>query len=259
MALNPKISDWRGKRVWVVGASTGIGLALAERLSAQGARIVMSARNVSRLQAAADSVPGAVAVPLDVSDASAWPGAEAQARSALGGIDVVVLNAGTYAPLRAWDLATPAGLATARQTFETNLMGVYGGLSACLPDMLARGSGHVVIVGSVAGYGGLPKAVAYGPGKAALINLAESLYIDLAPRGIAVTIVSPGFVETPLTAQNDFHMPALITAAQAADNILRGLRAGRFEIHFPWRFSGFLKCLGLLPRWAYFRLVGRLA
>ncbi|MFT3736152.1 MAG: SDR family NAD(P)-dependent oxidoreductase [Rhodocyclaceae bacterium] len=255
MALNPRIRDWQGRRVWIVGASTGIGLALAHKLAGQGARVVMSARNATRLQAAADTVPQAVAVPLDVSIAAQWPQAAQQASVALGALDVVFFNAGTYAPLRAWELQSES----ARESFETNVLGIYNGLAACLPSMLARGAGHVVLVASVAGYGGLPKALAYGPGKAALINLAESLYMDLAPRGIGVTLVNPGFVATPLTAQNDFRMPALITAEQAADDILRGLRAGCFEIHFPKRFSLFLKLLGCLPRAWYFRLVGRLA
>ncbi|GAB4059708.1 SDR family NAD(P)-dependent oxidoreductase [Uliginosibacterium sediminicola] len=259
MSLNPPIRDWSGRRVWLVGASTGIGAALAQQLAQRGARLILSARNAPRLQAFADSVPGSVAVAFDVSVAEQWAAASAAARAAFGGIDVLILNAGTYTPMRAWELSRPAALAQVRATFETNLMGVYSGLAACLPEFLARGSGHLLIVASVAGYGGLPRALCYGPSKAALINLAESLYLDLAAKGIGVSIVNPGFVATPLTAQNDFAMPALMSAEAAAGRIVQGMAAGRFEIHFPRRFSWFLKCLQCLPRGLYFRIVGKVA
>jgi short-subunit dehydrogenase len=123
--------------------------------------------------------------------------------------------------------------------------------------MVARRRGHVAIVASVAGYGGLPTAAAYGPTKAALINLAETLYLDLSPRGIGVWIVNPGFVRTPLTDRNEFPMPALISADEAATHIVEGLASGRFEIHFPKRFTRWLRLLRLLPYGLYFRLVRR--
>ena len=255
MALNPKLADWRGKRVWLVGASTGIGAALARSLAARGARLVLSARGIDRLSALVADLQDATALPLDVSDASAMLPAAQDAARLLGGLAVVIFNAGTYQPLRAWELK-PESI---RATLNVNLLGVMDGVAAVLPDMLAAGQGHLVIVGSVAGYRGLPKAAVYGPSKAALINFAESIYMDLAPRGIGVTLVNPGFVATPLTAQNDFKMPALISAEEAACEILAGLARGRFEIHFPRRFSYFLKLLRLLPARAYFALVSRTA
>lgn len=255
MALNPKLTDWRGKRVWLIGASTGIGAALARDLSARGAQLVLSARGIDRLGALVADLQGAIALPLDVSDSSALLLAAQDAARLLGGLDVVIFNAGTYQPLRAWELS-PAAI---RATLDVNLLGVMDGVAAVLPGMLEAGQGHLVIVGSVAGYRGLPKAAVYGPSKAALINFAESIYLDLAPRNIGVTIVNPGFVATPLTAQNDFKMPALISADEAAREILAGLARGRFEIHFPRRFSYFLKLLRLLPAWAYFSLVSRTA
>lgn len=253
--LNPKLTDWRGKRVWIIGASTGIGEALARSLAGQGARLVLSARGAQRLEALAESLPGSAALPLDLSDSAGLSAAARQASELLGGLDMVVFNAGTYQPLRAWEL-TPENI---RATLNLNLLGVMDGVAAVLPGMLAAGQGHLVIVGSVAGYRGLPKAAVYGPSKAALINFAESIYMDLAPRGIAVSLVNPGFVATPLTAQNDFKMPALITAEQAASAILKGLARGEFEIHFPKRFSCFLKLLRLLPARLYFALIARTA
>ena len=251
--LNPKITDWRGKRVWLVGASTGIGAALARELAARGAQQVVSARGIDRLCALVADLQHAVALPFDASDASAMQAAAQDAARLLGGLDMVIFNAGTYQALRAWEL-TPGNI---RTTLNVNLLGVMDGVAAVLPGMLAAGQGHVVIVGSVAGYRGLPKASVYGASKAALINFAESIYMDLAPRGIAVSLVSPGFVATPLTAQNDFKMPALITAEEAAAEILKGLARGQFEIHFPKRFSRFLKLLQILPARLYFSLVSR--
>jgi short-subunit dehydrogenase len=124
--------------------------------------------------------------------------------------------------------------------------------------MLTRGQGHISLISSVAGFRGLPKSLAYGPTKAALINLAETLYLDLQPQGLGVSVINPGFVKTPLTAHNDFHMPAMISAAEAAQAIVAGWSRGEFEIHFPKRFTRVLKCLRLLPDGLYFALVRRL-
>ncbi|GAB2902104.1 SDR family NAD(P)-dependent oxidoreductase [Uliginosibacterium flavum] len=252
-SLNPKVTDWRGKRVWIVGASTGIGAALARELAARGAQLVLSARGIDRLTSLVADLQHAIALPFDASDSSAMQAAAQDAVRLLGGLDMVIFNAGTYQALRAWEL-TPENI---RTTLNVNLLGVMDGVTAVLPGMLTAGQGHVVIVGSVAGYRGLPKASVYGASKAALINFAESIYMDLAPRGIAVSLVSPGFVATPLTAQNDFKMPALITAEEAAAEILKGLAKGQFEIHFPKRFSRFLKLLQILPARLYFALVSR--
>lgn len=254
--LNPPIRDWRGQRVWLVGASTGIGAALARRLSAHGARVALSARGRDRLEAlAAECGEGAevIVVPMDVTRADDFVRTRDHLLAQWGAIDLVVLNAGTYQPLRAWEL-TPQRI---RDTLDVNLLGVMDGVSAIVPTMLERGHGAIAIVASVAGYGGLPNAVTYGPSKAALINLAETLYLDLAPRGLGVHLICPGFVATPLTAQNEFHMPALISAEKAAEDIASGLARGVFEIHFPRRFTCILKLLQCLPRRLYFPLIGR--
>lgn len=254
MPLNRPIRDWRGKRVWIVGASSGIGEALALQLAGQGARLALSARRREVLEAvAARCGNGAAVVPMDVTRSADHGRATAEVVAALGGIDMVVFNAGTYRPLRAWELDADV----VRQTLDTNLGGVMQGVAAVLPTLLGQGHGAIMVVGSVAGYGGLPRAAVYGPTKAALINFAETLYLDLAPRGVDVFLVNPGFVETPLTAANDFRMPALIPAAEAARRILAGVARGRFEIHFPRRFTGVLKALRMLPRRLYFPLIRR--
>ena len=139
-----------------------------------------------------------------------------------------------------------------------NYVGALYVLDALLPALLARKSGHISLISSVAGYGGLPQSLAYGPTKAALINLAETLYLDLTDSGIGVSLICPGFVQTPLTAQNEFAMPALISPEQAAHEILQGWRSGAFEIHFPKRFTRTMKALRLLPYRAYFAAVRRI-
>ena len=251
--LNTPITDWQGRRGWIVGAFLGLGAPLARALDAPRARLALSARTAQGLQQVASGLRDALVLPLDVTDAGAFTPAMLQLLDAWGGVDLVILNAGTYMPLRAWDLTTD----NARHTVHTNLLGVMDGVAAALPQLLLQGHGALAIVGSVAGYRGLPKALAYGPSKAALINFAETLYLDLAPKGVSVFLINPGFVATPLTAQNDFEMPALITAADAAARIVRGFASGAFEIHFPHRFTRVLKLLSILPDRLYFRLIAR--
>jgi len=171
-------------------------------------------------------------------------------------IDLVMYCAGHYREMRAQDFSLEEML----KHQQINYVGALHVLDAVLPALQARATvraagGHISLVSSVAGFRGLPKSLAYGPTKAALINLAETLYLDLQPQGIGVSVINPGFVETPLTAQNDFAMPALITPAQAAQAILRGWAQGDFEIHFPKRFTRWLKLLRLLPYRLYFPLV----
>ncbi|MYN03201.1 SDR family NAD(P)-dependent oxidoreductase [Pseudoduganella sp. DS3] len=253
--LNRRIENWEGKRVWLVGASSGIGAALAAEALAAGARVALSARRLELLQTVAADHPHALALPFDALDQAAWPEAYRAACQLFGGIDLVVFCAAEYRPERSWEV-TPAGAA---RTLGINLGSVYSGLATVLPDMLARGSGGIAIVASVAGYLGLPKASVYGPSKAALINLAELLYTDLHPRGLDVYLINPGFVRTQLTARNDFAMPALQTPEAAARAIRRGMAAGRFEIHFPWRFTLLVKLVRMLPYRLRFALLAQLA
>ena len=252
--LNRPIHDWRGCRVWIVGASSGIGEALARELAAHGAVLALSARGAERLGAVAQAC-GALALPMDVTRNEDILRCRDALLAAWGGFDLVVLNAGTYTPLRAWEL-NPQNV---RDTLAPNLLGIYDAVSALVPQLVAQGRGALALVGSVAAYCGLPKASVYGPSKAALAQLAECLYLDLAPRGVGVFLVSPGFVATPLTAGNDFHMPALMQPDAAARAMLDGFAAGRFEIHFPRRFSLAMKCLGMLPHRVRFGLLRRIA
>jgi short-subunit dehydrogenase len=258
--LNPTITNWRGQRVWVVGASSGIGAEVARLLIERGAVVALSARREEALrQLVADCTAPAPSatpwvLPLDIQDAEAVVATCTRLREAWGAIDLVLWVAGTHAPMRAQSFE----LAAARRLLDTNLDAVLVGLSAVLPALLAQGHGGIALFSSVAGYRGLPKALVYGPSKAALINLAESLYFDLRPLGIGVYLVNPGFVATPLTEHNDFQMPALISAREAAQATLDGIAAGRFEIHYPKRFTSWLKFARLLPYRAYFWALRRL-
>ena len=254
--LNPPLPAWPEARVWIVGASTGIGAETAKLLLARGARVALSARSADKLAAVAAGASGAgraIVEPLDFTDAAAVGAAWKRILTAWGGVDLVLVVAGTHEEMRAWELTD----AKARALLETNLHGVIGTVAAVVPALLGQGRGAIGIVASVAGYGGLPKALIYGASKAALINFAETLYFDLHGRGLGVYLINPGFVRTPLTANNDFRMPYLIDADQAAREIVAGLERGEFEIHFPKAFSRRLKLLRLLPyRW-YFAAIRR--
>lgn len=253
MALNPRMQDWRGRSAWIVGASTGIGRATASALHAAGAQVSVSARTAATLEQFVQEHPGARALPLDVTDGPAMRQAAQAIVQGDGRLDLVMFCAGVYAPMRATAFELPVAL----QHQQVNYCGALLLLEAVLPQLLEQGSGHLSLVSSVAGYRGLPKALAYGPTKAALINLAQTLYLDLSPLGIGVSVINPGFVETPLTAGNEFRMPALITPQQAAAEIVRGWQRGEFEIHFPKRFTRALKLLSHLGDSLYFAAVRR--
>ena len=249
------IDHFSGKRVWVIGASSGIGEACANALLAQGAKVALSSRRVERLNAIAAQAQAdqALVIPLDVTKDDQFHGAYQTLLNTWGGLDLLLFVSGMYIPLRADDFEIQA----AEQTIEANLLGPMRAVALVLPEMLKEHAGHIAIVGSVAGYSGLPKALAYGPSKAGIINFCETLYYDLLPEGVSVHMISPGFVATEATAQNDFEMPALISAEQAATEILSGIQRGEFDIHFPKRFSRFLKLLRILPYPLYFWIVRR--
>ena len=257
MPLNPRIGDWKGRVVWLVGASTGIGRATADQLHALGAVVVVSARSEPALERFVAEHPGSDAIALDVTDRAAVRAAAARIVESHGSIDLACYCAGTYAEMRATDF----DLEVALRHQQVNYVGALYLLDALLPQLLAQArsgrGGHLSLISSVAGFRGLPKALAYGPTKAALINLAETLYLDLAPKGVGVSLINPGFVETPLTAGNDFRMPALIRPEEAARAIVAGWQAGAFEIHFPKRFTLWLKGLRLLAYGPYFAAVRR--
>ncbi|TVO77898.1 SDR family NAD(P)-dependent oxidoreductase [Sedimenticola selenatireducens] len=249
--LNPPITDWQGRRVWVIGASSGIGAALTGQLREAGAHLALSARSEGGLQAIAHQQD--LLLSLTVTDAEAVARACDELIETWGAIDMVIYCAGVYSPMRAWEI----DLECVDDTLMTNLQGVYHLLATIVPHYLRTGSGGLCLLASVAGFSGLPKALAYGPTKAAIINLAQILYSDLSSRGVGVYLVNPGFVETRLTQQNDFSMPALISPDQAAQSIITGMSKGRFEIHFPKRFTLPMRWLARLPDRLRFYLVNK--
>jgi short-subunit dehydrogenase len=255
--LNPPLATYAGRRVWLIGASYGIGAALARELLGRGAQVALSARKRELLEQVAAGHAAARVQPLDITDHASVLAARDALLQTWGGIDLVLVVAGTHTEMRAQDF----DIARARQLLEVNLHGVLNCVDAVLPPLLAQGTGGIAIVSSVAGYIGLPRALIYGASKAALINFTESLYGDLRPRGIGVYLVNPGFVDTPLTQKNDFEMPALMKAEDAARVTLDEIAAGRFEIHYPKRFTRALKLLRVLPYrwqlWAVRRFTGQ--
>jgi len=250
---NPPQRQWTGRRIWVVGASSGIGQATASALHAAGAHVTVSARNAKALDDFVAGHPGATALAFDAIDRGAVQSA-ARAVLATGPLHLVLYCAGYYKAQR----ATAFDLDDMLRHQQVNYVGALHVLDAVLPALLAQGSGHISLVSSVAGFRGLPNSLAYGPTKAALINLAETLYLDLTDHGIGVSVVNPGFVETPLTAHNTFAMPGLIGPQEAAREILQGWARGAFEIHFPRRFTRWMKLLRLLPFGIYRRVVRRM-
>lgn len=239
--------DFKGKRYWLVGASEGLGLALAHKLSAAGADLILSARNPETLAAAVASLPGkATALPLDVGS----PDSVTAAAATLGPIDGVVFLAGVYWPVdaKAWD-------ATQVETMcDINFTGCARIIGAALPGMVARGTGHVVITGSLSGFRGLPGAIGYAASKAGTMVLAESLYADLRRTGITVQLANPGFIKTRLTAKNDFTMPFIMEPEAAADIMFRHMMTDRFKISFPTLFSLLFRGGQFLPDWLYYRM-----
>ena len=257
MSLNPRLRDWQGRRAWLIGASSGIGEATASALHARGAQVIVSARSEAALQAFVAAHPGSVAMPLDTAEPAQVQAVAAQVLA--GGVpDLVCYCAGYYRDMRATDF----NLAEMLRHEQVNYTGVLHVLAAVLPPMLASAqagrAGHLSMISSVAGFRGLPKSLAYGPTKAALINLAEALYLDLHDKGMGVSVINPGFVATPLTAGNTFAMPALISPQAAAQAILKGWERGQFDIHFPKRFTRVMKLLQMLPYGWYFPAIHRL-
>lgn len=250
MSLNPKLRDWHGQRVWLVGAGHGIGAALAQALQQQGAHVALSGRTEAALHAVAAGQERMQVHVMDATVPDDWQRVRDTLLASWGRIDLVVMLAGDYTPLRAWELTPEA----AQRMVNVNLLASLYGVAANVPQLMAQQGGGLVLVASVAGWAGMSNGLVYGATKAAVNHLAQTLYLDLHPHGIGVYVVNPGFVTTRLTAQNDFAMPALISPQQAADAILRGLARGEFDIHFPKRFTRALKLAAHLPYRLYFWL-----
>jgi short-subunit dehydrogenase len=246
-----------GKRIWLTGASSGIGRALALELASRGAVCGLTARSEEALRALRGEIEGrggrAVVAAGDVNDGARMRAVAAELVEGLGGVDILIANAGTH-------------LFTKPEAFDAEeylrLMNLnYGGMLRCieavLPYMLGRDGGRIVGVSSLAGFRGVPRAAAYGASKAAMINFLESVRFHLARRNIGVTIVNPGFVRTPLTDKNDFHMPFLVDADRAAKIMCDGIARGRDEISFPVPFNWAIKVMRIIPYPIYKRIMSR--
>jgi short-subunit dehydrogenase len=243
------------KRVWITGASSGIGRELALEMARDGWLVIVSARRPDELaKVVAEGPEGRIAsVTVDVTDHVATVEAVRRIEAEQGPVDCAVLAAGTHIPTSIDDFR----VADIRTLVEVNLMGVVHAVDAVLPGFRARRAGHLVVVSSIAGYGGLPTAAGYGATKAALINFTEALKFDLDRVGVKTQLVCPGFVRTPLTDRNPFPMPFLMEPEDAARRLYAGMRGDRFEIAFPRRFTSMVRAISRLPYSLYFRAVRR--
>jgi short-subunit dehydrogenase len=233
--------NWHGKKVWVIGASSGIGAAFAEAVVNRGARVAISARKAADLETV--SAGRMLVKPVDVVDVAGVQSAADQIRSEFGGLDIVVILAGYWKRMSAVEF----DLVEFTRHIETNVVGMGNCVAAILPHMLAAKSGLIVGVSSVAGYRGLPGSEGYGPSKAAQLNFLEVMRTGLQDTGVEVQTVSPGFVKTPMTDTNDFPMPFLVTAEKAAEYMVRGIEKGRVEVVFPLPMAISMKAISLLP------------
>ena len=242
------MNDWQGKRYWLIGASEGLGAALAHKLNAAGVEVVVSARSEDRLKALVAELPGKASyVTVDVSDRASVEAAAEQ----VGQIDGMIYLAGVYWPMKAqaWDAEQAEAMA------DINFTGAVRAVGAVIPQMVARDAGHIVITGSLSGFRGLPGAIGYAASKAGTMSLAESLYADLRKTGIRVQVANPGFIRTRLTDKNDFSMPFLMEPDQAAQEMFELMCDDTtFVRHFPRGFSYLFRLSRLLPDWAYYRL-----
>ena len=238
---------------FITGASAGIGAALAKKLYEDKRHVSAVARRADRLAALQRASDYFCGYQADVRDASAMAAAVDASSKTYGPINVAILNAGIYVPQDGCQIKP----CIYQEHMDVNYMGVVNSLAAIIPRMVTAGEGHIVIISSVAGWRGLPKAAAYAPTKAALISLAESLYFDLNPKNIKIQIMCPGFVDTEATAVNDFEMPDLLTAEIAASHIILGMKSDAFCYDFPKSFTRKIKFLKFLPDRLYFALVSK--
>jgi short-subunit dehydrogenase len=241
-----------GQYIWIIGASSGIGAELAIALSQQGANVILSARRETELELIRAQLAGAnhQVLAFDVGNHSQT----VEAFKNIKRLDRVIFMAAVYDPSE----KGRTNIGFIQKSLQVNLGGVYNILDVATPFFASQGHGQIALCGSVSGYFGLPNAQPYSATKAAITNLAESLYVEYQPKNIDIKLISPGFVTTPMTSKNDFEMPMVITAETAAKAIVKGLTASTFEIHFPKRFTLLIKLLRLLPYWLAFKVSGKL-
>jgi len=241
------VDSVKNKNIWIIGASSGIGEALARELAAQGAKITISARSEDKLKAIADSLgEGHTALPLDASN----PDMLINAANSFKDLDTVIFLAAIYAP----HSKETKDIDFIHKMLDVNIGGVFNTVNAVQPVFEKQGKGQLILCGSVAGYRGLPYGQPYCATKAAIHNYAESLKIELEPKNIDVKVISPGFVKTQLTDKNEFPMPMIIETDEAAKAIAKGITGNQFEIHFPKKFTYIMKLIKILPTPLFFAL-----
>ncbi len=239
--------DWHGKRYWLIGASEGLGAALARKLSASGCEVFLTARSADTLRDLAAELPGpAHAVPADVTSRDSLEDAAAE----IGEVDGVVWLAGAYWPFGAKDWNAEQAEAMA----EVNFTGAMRAVGVALPPMMKRGHGHLVLTGSLTAYGGLPDSAAYTATKAGIMALAESLRCDTQGTDVLVQLVNPGFIRTRLTDKNDFRMPAIMEPEEAAQHVFEHMNTNGFARAFPFWFGLVFRLARFLPASIYFRI-----
>ena len=248
--------DYQGQYIWIIGASSGIGEALAAELAKRGACLALSARRADKLEALATTLDGDghIIAPLDVSDAETIQSAQKTLLNTFPRIDRVIFLAAIYSPHD----GNQKPLSFIHDMIDVNLGGAFNLIDSIQPQFEHQGKGQIVLCASVAGYRGLPNGQPYCATKAALISLGESLKVEYEPKNIDVKIICPGFIKTPLTDKNDFPMPMMITADKAANAIANGLSARGFEIHFPKKFTWLMKIINIMPRWMFFPLARKM-
>lgn len=240
-------SEWQGKRYWLVGASDGLGEALARLLSRSGAEVVLSARSEDKLAAIAADLPGKASVQvMDISDDDSVK----SAAEAVGDVDGVVLLAGVYWPFGAKDWNADQATAMA----DINFTGFVRVLGQVVPQMVAKDAGHIVITSSLTGFRGLPGSIGYTASKAATMSLAECMYADLRKTGVRVQVCNPGFIKTQLTDKNDFKMPFIMETDMAAREMFEHMNDTAFKKSFPRLFSLVFRGANFLPDWLYYRI-----
>ena len=243
------MKDWQGKRYWLVGASEGLGRETAFCLSRAGAEVIVSARSEDRLKELVEELPGKASyVTVDVADRAA---VEAAAKE-IGDLDGVVYLAGVYWPMKSqeWDNEK------ADMMGEVNFLGASRVVGSVIGDMVAKNAGHIVLVGSLSGFRGLPGAIGYCSSKAGMMALAESIQADLRTSPIEVQLINPGFIKTRLTEKNDFNMPFIMSPEDAAKEVFDHMNTDDFKKSFPMVFSWVFRLSQFMPDWMYYRLFG---
>ena len=237
------------KTIWITGGSTGIGKALAIKFANKGWNVAVSARREELLKELNKINRNIYSYPLDVTKIKDCKSIAELIIKDLGQIDICVFGTGMHDPKS----EKKFNLEKIRQIMEVNYFGTINSINAIYEYFSNKKSGQISIISSVAGYRGLPAAGAYCASKSALISFAESLYFDMKRKNVKVSVISPGFIKTPMTDQNDFPMPMIKSAEYAADKIYSGLlMKNGFEIHFPKAFTFLMKIIQILPNWIYF-------